>query len=131
MFYLSKLASRAKLRGIYRLKLASGVHTMTLQVTNTHIQVKNSSGVVKFDSDDKLIHKKFTQTGSSISMGSGTNPDSYEFTLNTTLNPKDFGTVSITVSAADGNVLDDVVGSKVQLNFPLMANFGIRLQTQR
>lgn len=96
---------------------------MTLQVTDTHVQIKNSSGTVKFDSDDKLIHKKYTQTGSSVTMGSGTHADNLEFTLNTDLNAKDFATVVISVSAANGNVSTDVIGSKVQLNFPFMTNF--------
>ena len=96
---------------------------MTLQVTNTQIQIKNSSGTVKFDSDDKLIHKKYTQTGSSVTMGSGSYADNVEYTINTDLNAKDFATVVISVSAANGNVSSDVVGSKVQLNFPFMTNF--------
>ena len=96
---------------------------MSLKVTNTRIVIENSSGQEMFDSDQKLIHRKFTQTSSSaVSLGNGYN-STVTYSLNTTLGEKDFALVFVTPTNGDGNVLDDVLNSTVQLNFPMMANF--------
>jgi hypothetical protein len=42
---------------------------MTITVTNSQIQIKNAQGVVKFNSNDKLLYKAYSQTGS-ITVGS-------------------------------------------------------------
>ena len=63
---------------------------MTLNVTSSQIQIKNSLGQVKFTSTDKLIYRKHYQTGTVTFTG-------YNYTPYPTLATNDFVVLNIVI----------------------------------
>jgi hypothetical protein len=96
---------------------------MSLRVTNSRIIIENSSGQEMFDSSDKIIHQRFSQSSTSAqTIGAGYNT-TQEHVFNYQMRPKDVAVVYVTLTSASGNVASDVVGSTIQLNFPMLADF--------
>lgn len=104
---------------------------MSLQVTNTRIIIENADGTEKFDSSHKLVHKRFSYewtTTSGIRFGNvgGYTFDTQEISLGYRMKPKDFAIVYVTPVAdtyTNGTVSSTLIGSEIQLNFPLLTNF--------
>ena len=95
---------------------------MSIKVDASKIIINNANGTEKFNSDNKLVYRKFTQTGS-LSFGSGTIAQT-DVALSGSFNPaKDVALVYTTVTAANGNVSSQVVGSTIQLSFSLLTHF--------
>lgn len=94
---------------------------MSLVVDATKIKITNASGGVMFDSTHKLVHKKYSKTGS-LTIGS-----SYglytDIPLATTIGNNDFVLTYVTPTATNGNVLDDSLNSEIQLNFAMLCHF--------
>jgi hypothetical protein len=95
---------------------------MTLIAQGNLIQITKPDNTEIFNSNNKLVHKKFTATGSA-SVGEGYGHQ-YGVTLNTTFNTdKDVALIFVTFTAGNGSVTSQVIGSTVQLNFGMLMHF--------
>jgi hypothetical protein len=95
---------------------------MTLIAQGNLIRITKPNGTEIFNSNNKLVHKKFTATGSA-SVGEGYGHQ-YGVTLNTTFNTdKDVALIFVTFTAGNGSVTSQVIGSTVQLNFGMLMHF--------
>jgi hypothetical protein len=95
---------------------------MSLKASGTQIVITNADGSEKFNSDNKLVYRKFTQTGSLYCAAGYIMQTSYG--LVGSFNPdKDIPLVFVTINAGDGNVSSQIVGSTIQLNFSMLTNF--------
>ena len=94
---------------------------MSLVVDATKIKITNASGGVMFDSTQKLVHKKYSKTGS-VTIG-GSYSRYTDIYINTTLGANDFVLTYVTPTATNGNVLDDSLNSEIQLNFAMLCHF--------
>ena len=101
---------------------------MSLVVDATKIKITNASGGVMFDSTQKLVHKKYSKTGS-VTIGSSYGRYT-DIALNTTLGTNDFVLTYVTPTATNGNVLDDSLNSEIQLNFSMLCDFTHSTTTQ-
>lgn len=98
---------------------------MTLKVSGNRIYIQNPNGTTKFDSDAKLLYRKYTGSGT------GYIPDdpwgttwkqSYPLGVNFN-DATDFPLVTITPTSADGTVMTYLIGHAIPLNFTLLSNF--------
>ena len=95
---------------------------MSLKASGTQIVITNADGSEKFNSDNKLLYKKFTQTGYWIAYGGYYAQTDY--TLSGSFNPdKDIPLIFVKPTFAEGNISSQVVGSEIQLNFSMLTNF--------
>lgn len=95
---------------------------MTLIAQGSLIRITKPNGTEMFNSNDKLVHKKYIATGSA-SVGEGYGHQ-YGVTLNTTFNTdKDVALVFVTFTGGNGSVTSQVIGSTVQLNFGMLMHF--------
>lgn len=96
---------------------------MTLNVTPSEIQIKNSLGQVKFTSDNKLVwQRKAIQTGSLTISGSKV---SVPFT---TLTDKEFLVISVIITACNGVVdgVTSLINKELPANGSIMIDFSGR-----
>lgn len=93
---------------------------MSLKINGTNIIVNNASGVEQFNSNDKLVYRKATVTGSAT-LGGSNSAQVLQALPNVLLNPqKDFSLMYIKVTAGTGNITNTFLNSTIQLNFPLL-----------
>jgi len=95
---------------------------MSLKISGTNIVVNNASGVEQFNSNDKLVYRKATVTGSTT-LGGSNSAQVLQAIPNVLLNPqKDFSLMYIKVTGGTGNLMNTFLNSTIQLNFPLLLN---------
>jgi hypothetical protein len=95
---------------------------MSLKASGTQIVITNADGSEKFNSENKLVYRKFTQTGSWTAYGGYHSQTDY--TLSGSFNPdKDIPLIFVKPTYAQGNIASQVVGSEIQLNFSMLTNF--------
>ena len=96
---------------------------MTLIAQGNLIRITKPNGTDMFNSNDKLVHKKFTATGSA-SVGEGYGHQYGISLTNVTFNPdKDVALIFVTFTGGNGSVTSQVIGSTVQLNFAMLMHF--------
>lgn len=96
---------------------------MSLLVSGNKIYIQNPDGTEKFNSDNKLLYKKYVATGS-ISMPSRYGAQVRGISLDTQFNgARDLPLIYITPTSSSGNVASQVIGSTIQLNFAMLLNF--------
>lgn len=95
---------------------------MTLFANGSQITVRTSSGATKFTSNDKLVYKRQIFTGSSF-LGNGqvwrTDTPIYGLTMT----GNDFPILQIRIQSSSGNMVQNLIGSQIMLNFPLPVHF--------
>lgn len=95
---------------------------MSLIINGTNIVVNNASGAEQFNSNDKLVYRKATVTGS-VTLGATNATDLTQALPNVLLNPqKDFSLMYIKITGGTGNLANTFLNSTIQLNFPLLLN---------
>lgn len=92
---------------------------MTLNVTSSEIQIKNSAGVVKFTSANKLVYQKYYQTGS-ITVGSGA-----LWVPFTSVGSNDFLAMTINITSGTGqtNLISPMLGLEQPANGSILVDF--------
>lgn len=101
---------------------------MTIEVTSSQINITKPDGTELFNSNNKLVHRKFAATGS-LSLKNSYDPywggasNGVEFTSVVFDKDKDFPVVYINVTDGTCNVADLYLNSDIQLNFPLLVHF--------
>lgn len=89
---------------------------MTLNITSSQIQIKNAVGDIKFTSDDKLVYKKYYQTGNAVITGART-----VIGFHALSNDKEFLVVNINIYGCNGD--SRAVGALINNTIP--ANGGV------
>lgn len=97
---------------------------MTLLATGSQISIRNAAGGVKFTSDDKLVYKRATFTGSG-GLGSGVGATTLTAYLpGLTMTTNDFPIIQVFPTSTTGNMVPaQVLNSWVTLNFALPVHF--------
>ena len=97
---------------------------MTLLVSGSTISIQNSAGATKFTSDDKLVYKRAVSSGS-IVLGGANGSAHQRVTLGSAfiVTANDFPIVQVKITACSGNLVQDVIGSQVMLNFAMPIHF--------
>lgn len=93
---------------------------MTLNVTATEIQVKNSLGSVKFTSNNKLVYLKKYQTGTVDVNANSTVYIPFDY-----LGPKDFLSMQVKFNTASGypTLMNPIIGKNIPANGSFMVDF--------
>lgn len=95
---------------------------MSIKVDANGIIINNADGSEKFRSDNKLLYRKFSQSGS-MSFASGVMAQT-DVGLVGAFNPSnDIALVFVKITAASGNVSNQVIGSTIQLSFSMLTHF--------
>lgn len=95
---------------------------MSLKISGNQIIVQNADGSTKFTSDNKLVYKKYITSGS-LTLGSTSGPKAV-IPIGTTFDSsKDMALLYVTLTGGSGNVVSQMIGSTLQLNFPLLMHF--------
>ena len=92
---------------------------MTINVTSSEIQIKNSYGTVKFTSASKLIYQKYYQTGTISTDGTAI------WVPFNALAGGDFLTLTIKINSADytSEILAPLIGKDIPANGTLIIDF--------
>ena len=92
---------------------------MTVNVTATKIEVKNSSGTVKFTSDNKLIYQRRLQTGT-LALTGATSYVTFD-----SLGPKDFLVLHLKINSATGQteIISPLIGKSIPANGSTIIDF--------
>lgn len=95
---------------------------MSIIVDGNLIKITKPDGTEMFNSNNKLVHRKFSATGS-LTLG-GANSQTSATTLNVQFNKdKDVPLVYITPTASGGNVAAQYLNATIQLNFAMLMHF--------
>jgi hypothetical protein len=95
---------------------------LSIIVDGNLIKITKPDGAEMFNSNNKLVHRKFSATGSATIGGSS--GQSYATTLNVNFNKdKDVPLVYITPTASGGNVVAQYLNATIQLNFAMLMHF--------
>lgn len=90
---------------------------MTLNVTSSAIQIKNSAGVVKFDSTNKLVFLR------SAKIGRTTVYQSEVIVPFTTLAPEEFLVLNIYIHSCTGTVGNQLAGIQLPANGTIITEY--------
>lgn len=93
---------------------------MTLNVTSSEIQIKNSLGNIKFTSNDRLMYQKYSKTGS-LTVSSATVKIPYYPILNN----KDFLIMNIVVTSCTGStaITSSLINNLMPANGGIIVDF--------
>jgi len=95
---------------------------MSIIVAGNLIKITKSDGSEMFNSNNKLVHRKFLATGSAT-LGGG-HARINETTFNVTFNKdKDVALVYIRPTSSGGNVAAQYLNASIQLNFAMLMHF--------
>jgi hypothetical protein len=95
---------------------------MSLKITASQILVQNANGTEKFNSGNKLVYKKSTQTGSATIGGSSGQKTSIPLSVAFDRS-RDVPIIYVTITAGAGNVASQLLNSTLLLNFPALMDF--------
>jgi hypothetical protein len=95
---------------------------MSIIVNGNLIKITKPNGSEMFNSNNKLVHRKFSATGSAT-LG-GANSQTSAILLNVQFNRnKDVPLVYVTPTASGGNVAAQYLNATIQLNFAMLTHF--------
>lgn len=92
---------------------------MTLKVTSSQIQMKNSSGVTKFTSTDKLVYLKWQKTKLMLVSNAAVYEPFYA------LGSSEFLVLTITPYYSSGAVMTSLLAAQIPANGSIMIDFTI------
>jgi hypothetical protein len=92
---------------------------MTLNITSSQIQIKNSLGQIKFNSSDKLVYLKYSTSGT-INISGGTEIYVPFQSLDPT---SDFYDIQVRFNSSDGNSVQPLLGLNLYANNAINTKF--------
>lgn len=96
---------------------------MSLQITSSSINIKNSNGVTKFTSNDKLVYLRYERLFTHTATGAGAGRTAYSFYP---LYPNEFTVMRVKFNSCSGNgVPASIIGTWIPFNAPLITNCNI------